>query len=138
MSFGRKSMRLHCMLLGRLMIALRMALSRCMVSLCCVLVMFRFLLVCIVCHKAPCLKRRFCYTREPTRCPHYLRLCRVQISRKSRGYYPINTTIGEFEGLFTSILVTLLLNLPIYGVLAVLSTTGGVVPVDSAPNRSYS
>jgi hypothetical protein len=138
MRLGRVLMRLSSMSLCGRMISLRMVLSRCVVSLCRVFVMFRCLLVCVVCHKSPCLKRRFCYIREPTRCLHHLHLCRVKISRKPRGYHPINTTIGEFEGPVHLILVTLLLNLPIYGVLSVLSTTGGIVPVDSAPNRGYS
>ncbi len=138
MRLGRALMRLSGMLLSGRMIALRMVLSCCLVSLCRVLVMFRCLLVRVECHKPSCLKRRLCYTREPTRCSHCLHLCRVKISRKSRDYHPVNTTIGEIQGLVTPVVVSLLLNLPIYGVLAVLSTTGGVVPVDSAPNRSYS
>ena len=138
MRLGRVLMRLSGMLLSGRMIALSMVLSCCVVSLCRVLVMFRCLLVRVECHKSSCLKRRFCYTREPTRCNYCLHLCRVKISRKSRDFHPVNTTIGDIRGLVHLLLVSLLLNLPIYGVLAVLSTTGGIVPVDSTPNRSYS
>jgi len=71
---GGVLMRLHSMLMGGLMIALRVVLSRCMVSLCCVLVMFRCLLMRVVCHKSPCLKHPFCYSREPTLCSRCVRL----------------------------------------------------------------
>jgi hypothetical protein len=108
-------MRLHSMLLGGLMIALRMMHSCRMVSLCCVLVMFRCLLVRVVCHKSPCLKHPFCYSREATRRPYCPHLCRIKISRKFRAYHPRTLQFGEVKACLP-ILETLLLNLPICGI----------------------
>ena len=102
MRLGRVLMRLHCMLVGGLMIALRMVLSCRMVSFCCVLVMLRCFFVRVVCHRSPCLKRPFCYSRETTRCP----ITCIYAALRSRANLaitiPSKLTIGGFEGLVTS------------------------------------
>ena len=95
-------------------------------------------LVRVICRSSPCLKRPFYYSREPTFAPIACIYIALRSRAKFRDYHPINTTILIRTGFVLAIFATLLLNLPIYGVSPALSTTGGVVTVDSAPNRSYS
>ena len=92
---GGVLMRLHRMLMGGHMIAFCMVLGRCVVCLCCVLVMFRCFFVRFVCHKSPFVGTSALIASANLRvAPFRLRLCRIKISRKWLDYHSINIPIA--------------------------------------------
>jgi hypothetical protein len=129
---------LHRVLMGGLMIAVYMVLGCGVVCLCCVLVVFRCFLVPSCAINLLCLNVRFDTPANLRVDPFRLYRCRIKISCKNDSITIPSTSQSGDKEVITVCYGLVLLMPPIYGVSSVLSTTGGVVPVDSAPNRSYS
>jgi hypothetical protein len=127
-------MGLDRMFVGGLVIAFRMVLGCCVVSLCCMLVMLRCLPVCVRCHRS--------FGETSSLAPETLlwlhagkHLHHVKISRR---FCLCNVSLHHLPGRLVQQCLDngcILLSPPIHSVMSFLSTTGGVVPVDSDPER---
>jgi hypothetical protein len=127
------------MLVGGVMVALRMVLGCCMVGFRCVLVMLRRLLVRFVSHRILFVERRFTTSRRYARLTltnvHFVLRSRANCSAWLHRWAIRDHTSGMFFALPEATKGRMLLPLPIRSVIAALSTTGGVVFVDSNPFR---